>query len=253
MIGLILKKELKLYFRSPMTYFIAGVFSLIVGWMFYAQISYFALNIQKLPIHMRNQYDFSNEVIVKLFGNVNFLLLFIAPIFSMKSFSEEMKNKTIELYYTSPVSSFELVIAKYLALFLQSLFILATTLIFPFLMGNLNISDASFVFTGYLGLMLNLASYTAIGCFASSLSRSQVLAALCAFFMVLFTWLVGSFSQLTSHYFLSQILRYLSINHHFENFIRANFSLSDICFYISFNFFILLILKKRLEFRKWTV
>lgn len=249
MIKTILLKELKIFFRSPITYAIAGLFTLLIGWLFFNQLVYFVENIQKIPISMRNQYDFSNEVVIKLFGNVNFLLLFISPIIAMKSFSEEYREGTMDLYFSSPVADYELIIAKYLAVVAQGSFLIGTTLIYPFFLSNLDITDTTFIFTGYIGLLLNLFCFTGLGCLASSLSRNQLLSALAGFVFVLFTWMLGMFSQMTSNYMVSEILRFLSINHHYENFVKGNISFADISFYLSFITLNILFMKKRIEVR----
>ncbi|MFT6630268.1 MAG: ABC-2 type transport system permease protein [Bacteriovoracaceae bacterium] len=251
MIRVIFLKEIKVFFRSPITYVIAGLFTLLVGWLFFNQLVYFVENIQKVPVSMRNQYDFANEVVIKLFGNVNFLLLFIAPIMAMRSFSEEYREGTIDLYFTSPVADYELIIAKYLSVVVQGLFLLSTTLIFPFFLSNLDVTDTSFIFTGYLGLVLNLVCFTGLGCFASTLGKNQLLAALAGFVLVLFSWMIAMFSQMTSNYLLAEILRFLSINHHYENFVKGNISLADVSFYMSFIMLNILMMKKRIEVRHW--
>lgn len=251
MIKTIILKELRVFFRTPSTYVVAGLFTLIVGWLFFNQVVYFIENIQKIPVSMRNQYDFANEVVIKLFGNVNFLLLFISPILGMKSFSEEYKEGTIDLYFSSPVSDYELILGKFLSVVVQGLFLLSTTLVFPFFLGNLEMSDTSFIFTGYIGIILNLICFCGLSCFASSLGKNVILSALAGFVFVLMSWMMAMLSQMTSNYLLSEILKFLSINHHFENFVKGNISLSDISFYLSFIMLILLLIKKRIELRFW--
>ncbi|MBT4791630.1 MAG: ABC transporter permease subunit [Halobacteriovoraceae bacterium] len=251
MIRAILFKELRVFFRSPLAYIIAGLFSLIVGWIFFNQLSYFVENIQKIPVAMRNQYDFSNEVVIKFFGNINFLLLFITPLVTMKIFSEEFKEGTIDIYYTSAVSDYELILGKFLSVIVQGLFLLATTFIFPFFLSNIQLSDVSFIFTGYIGLVLNFTCYAALGCLASSLTRHQILSALMAFILILFIWMMTMFAQMTSNYLFSEILSFISINKHFENFVKANIFISDITYYMSFITLILLLIKKRLGMRQW--
>lgn len=251
MIKIILFKELKIFFRSPVSYIVTGLFTLIVGWIFFNQLVYFAENIQKLPISMRNTYDFSNEVVIKLFGNVNFLLLFIIPIISMRSFSQEYKDGTIDLYFSSPVADYELILGKFLALTVQGLFLISTTLIYPLFLSNLDISDTSFIVSGYIGLILNLLSFCSLGILASSLSQNQIIAALSGFVMILFSWMVTMFEQMTHNYFMSEILKFLSINHHFQNFVKGYISLSDISFYFSFILLSLVVLKKRIDSRLW--
>lgn len=251
MIRTILSKELKSFFRSPMAYIMAGLFALVMGWMFFNQLVYFAENTQKLPLNMRHEYDFANSVIIKLFGSINFIILFLTPILTMKSFSEEYKDRTIELYFSSPISDFELVIGKYLSTVIKGIFLISTTLILPTFLGKIDLSDFSFVVTGYIGLILNFSCFAVLGLLASSLTKNQVLAAIIAFVLVLFSWMIAVFSQMTQNFMLTQIFEYLSINHHFENLAKGKIILSDFVFYISFISFFLVLLKVRIGARKW--
>lgn len=251
MIFLVLKKELISFFRSPMGYVVTGLFCLVVGWMFMHQLEHFINTVQKAPVHMRTHYDFTNEVIIKLFSNVNFLLLFITPILGMKSFSEEYRDGTMELYFSSPISDFEIVIGKYFGLIIQGAFLIAMTFIYPFVLGNIEITDLSFLFTGYLGLFLNFSCYAIISIFASSLSTNQILSALGGFVLILGIWIVGWFGQSSSNYIVSQILNFLSVNFHFTNLLKGTVHLSDLVFYFSFISFGVLLTKKRLESRFW--
>ncbi len=251
MISLICFKELKSFFKSPIAYVIIGLFSLIIGWMFFNQLSYFLENIQKLPVHMRHEYDFSNEVIIKIFGNVNFLFIFIVPILTMRTFSEEFKDRTIDLYFGSVVSDFEFVLGKILAVFIQGLALISTTLIFPIMLANINISDVTFLLTGYLGIYLNFIFFATIGVVASSLVKNQIIAAMLGFVGIITTWMIAVGSQLTSNYMVTQLLKFMSVNHHFENMVKGYVSLSDLSFYLCFFMFGILLIKKRLEARKW--
>lgn len=242
---------MKSFFRNPLGHIITGLFCLIVGWMFLHQLDYFVTTIQKLPLHLRDQYDFTNQVIIKLFNNINFLFLFITPVLSMKIFSEEFRERTIELYQSSPVTDYEIVLGKYFALLSQGLYLILMTSVYPFMLGNIDVSDLSFLLTGYLGLILNLSSFLALGLLSSSLSGNQVISALAGFVSILLIWIVGWFGQLAGDYFSSKILNFLSVNFHFTHFLKGMFSLSDISFYVCFISFILFLTKKRLEIRLW--
>ncbi|MBD63945.1 MAG: hypothetical protein CME62_01960 [Halobacteriovoraceae bacterium] len=251
MISLICAKELKSFFKSPIAYVILGLFSLLVGWMFFSQLSYFLENIQKLPVHMRHEYDFSNEVIIKVFGNVNFIFIFMVPILTMRTFAEEFREQTIDLYFGSVVSDFEFILGKFFAVIIQGFALIATTLIFPLLLANINLSDMTFLITGYLGIFFNFIFFATIGLVASSLVKNQIIAAMVAFVGILAAWMLAVMSQLTSNYLLAELLRFLSVNHHFENMVKGYVSFSDFSFYLCFFMFGILLIKKRLEVRKW--
>jgi ABC-2 type transport system permease protein len=119
------------------------------------------------------------------------------------------------------------------------------------MLGNIEVSDLSFLIIGYIGLMLNLASFLVLGLLSSSLSGNQVISALSGFVTILFIWIIGWFGQLAGNYFSSKILNFLSVNYHFTHFLKGMFSLSDLSFYLCFILFFLLLTKKRLEMRLW--
>src|SRR5690606_490971 len=108
------------------------------------------------------------------FGNINFLFLFVAPIMTMRLFAEEKRDHTLELYYASPLKDYQLVLGKYFASLVMGLFLLSTTLVFPYIMSTARLEDFSFVYCGYLGLVLNMSCYFAIGLFASSVTSNQI-------------------------------------------------------------------------------
>lgn len=251
MIYLIFKKEMRAFYRNPLGHIITGVFLLIVGWMFLHQLDYFVTTVQKVPAHLRSQFDFTNEVIIKLFSNINFIFLFIIPILSMRFISDEYKERTIDLYFSSEVSDFQIILGKYLAAVCQGGYLILLTLVYPFLLGDIQLNDSSFFISGYVGLLLNMATFMALGILASSLSKHQMISALAGFCLVLSCWVVGWFAQLSSNYFATLILNHLSLNFHFTNFLRGQISSSDIIFYLSVIFLALFLSKKRLESRMW--
>lgn len=252
MIYLVFKKEMRSFFRNPLGYVITGFFLVIVGWMFLHQLDYFITNVQKIPAHLRSQFDFTNEVIIKLFSNINFIFLFIMPILSMRFFADEYREKTIDLFYSSDISDYQLVLGKYLAAVCQGAYLILLTVIYPFLLGHVDLNDSSFLLSGYLGLFLNMAAFMALGLLASCLSKYQMISAIAGFVLVLSSWIVGWFAQLSSNYFATLILNHLSLNFHFTNFLRGQISIADFAFYFSLIFLALFLTKKRIESRMWT-
>lgn len=251
MISLIMKKDLNSFFKSPLAYVLAGFFSLITGWIFFNLLVTFVENTQQLPGQYRGQLDFVNHVVVKLFGNINFLLLFICPIVTMRIFSEEKKESTLDLYFTAPVKDYQLVLGKYFASVLMVFFLLSTSFIFPIILWSIKVSDFSFVFSGYLGLFLNSMCYVAVGILASSLTQNQIVAALISFVVIMGPWMISWGVQISTNYFYVQFFKYMTVVNHFEMFVKGMFGLSDIVYYVSFIFLGLFLTKKVIEARNW--
>lgn len=246
----LLKKELGVFVRTPLAYIITGVLCLIVGWMFFNLLVHFVGSIQVQGEEHRASNDFLSIVIIKFFGNLNFILLLVAPILSMRSFSDELKDQTLDLLLSSPLSNSSIVIQKFLSIVLQAVLLFLFTLIFFLIIGRLETIDYSVVLSGYVGVLLNYMLYSSIGIFASSLTRNAILSALITFAVILFMWSMTLFAQITSNYFLSQLLLYFSLIHHFEMIIQGNISLSTLMFYFSGTFLLLFLTKKNLEFRR---
>lgn len=252
MISLIVKKELKSFFKSPLAYVLAGLFSLSMGWVFFNLLYGFVETIQATPQGVGNgELQFVNSVVIRFFGNLNFMLLMVVPIITMSLFSEEKKDQSIDLYFSSPVSNWELVLGKFFSALLMGLFIISTTFIFPVIVSMAGIQDYSFTAGGYVGLFFNLACYAAVGVFASSLTKSQVIAALFSFVIIMGFWLLSWVIQLSTNYFLVEILKQLTMVSHYENLVKGMGSTHSFIYYFSFISFWLYLTKKNLEARTW--
>ena len=145
---------------------------------------------------MMNRLNFQDAIFRNLFGNLGVILIFIVPFLTMRLIAEEKHSRTIELLYTTPTTPGDIVFGKYLAAVTILLCTLALTLIYPILIQVLAKDSSGVewrsVLLGYLGLFLLGAAYMALGLFISSLTESQVVAALITFILLLLmTWIIG--------------------------------------------------------------
>lgn len=250
MILLITRRELKSFFKSPLAYVVSGFFTLIMGWIFFNLLVEYVDTVQNIP-RENNGLSFINGVVLKLFGNINFMFLFISPLITMKLIAEEKKDSTIDLYYATAVNEYQLVLGKYLAAVVMGLFLITSTFLFPLIFRSANLDDFSFVISGYLGLVLNMMCYFSVGLFASSLTNNQIIAALTSFIFIISTWMFNWFGQVSSNYLVMEILNYLSIVGHYETFAKGLMSTSDFIYYFSFISIFLFLTKKVMEARNW--
>lgn len=251
MILLVAKKELKSFFKSPMAYIIAGLFATITGYIFYNLLISFVENTQNIPGRNSSQLDFINTVIIQLFSNINLFLLFICPILTMRMFAEEKRESTIDLYFAAPIKDFQIVLGKYIAAVVMGLFLLSLTLLFPMILWTIKVSDFSFVFSGYLGLIFNMISYLALGLFASSVTSNQIVAAVISYVGIMAFWMISWASQISTNFIYSEFFKYLTMVRHFEMFMKGMASTADFIYYLSFIFIWLFLTKKVLESRNW--
>jgi ABC-2 type transport system permease protein len=226
-------KELKSYFNSPIAYIVIIVFLAIVGWFFVTGL--FANNVAS----MRSMFDM-----------VPFIFLFFIPAITMRSFSEEKKQGTIELLLTKPVKDIELVIGKFLAAFVLTLITLLPTLIYLIAVIALGDTDKGAIIGGYIGLILMSGVYIGIGIFASSLTENQVVAFIVSFILVFALFMMGKILVQVSPGLVSAV-EFLSTDYHFTNISRGVIDTRNLIYYFSMIFLTIFLTKVSLESRKW--
>ena len=159
-VSTIYQRELLSYFYSPIAYVVISVFLIASGF-------FFAGNLQ-----------FWQEASLKgSLDSIQFFLLLLTPVITMKLFSDESKSGTMETLMTSPVTDFDVVFGKFLAaLSLYAVMILPTWIYVLFLsiFGN---PDFGPIFSSYIGLILMGGLFVSIGLLVSSLTKNQVVAA----------------------------------------------------------------------------
>ncbi len=246
---LISNKELKSYFASPIAYLLMAAFGLIFGFAFYvATRDFMQMSIQA---QMQQQPMSVNDQIIRpLLGFASTIALFLVPMISMRLFAEEKRQGTMELLLTSPVTDNEIILGKWLGavyLYLCVLGMSALNLAMIFLWGK---PDWKPVLIAYLGLILQGACLLAIGSFISSTTKNQIIAGGVTFFVCLLLWLLSWFTAYSTGP-VSQVIGYLSIVTHFDNFAKGLLSMKDAIFYFSMIFFALFMTSRSLESLRW--
>ncbi|GAE87377.1 ABC transporter permease subunit [Acetivibrio straminisolvens] len=235
----IYKKELKTYFYSPLAYVLSGIFVLVFGIYFLSQ------TMPKVG-HGIAQIVFGGHLFF-----ASFWLVMLIPILTMRVFAEERKNGTEVLLMTSPVSVPQIVIGKFLAAFTVFLTMTALTAIFPIIIsinGELIISNA---LSSYLGFILLGASFVAFGLFTSSITESQIIAAVLGTVTLFFILLIDQLKSFVSGILL-EIINQLSLYEHYKQFVQSVISLKDIVFFVSLTGMFLILVIIVIEKRRWS-
>jgi ABC-2 type transport system permease protein len=165
-------------------------------------------------------------------------------------FAEEKRTGTIELLLTSPVRDIEIIIGKWLGSMLLYLCILFMSMLNVALLFAWGKPDLKPVLVAYLGLILQGGTLLAIGAFISTTTRNQIIAGGVTFFVCLLLWLLSWFTAFDSTG-ASQVVNYLSIVTHFENFSKGVLDSKDVIFYLSMIFFGLFITSRSMESLRW--
>ena len=209
------KKELKEFFNSPTPYILFVVFLLITGWFFAA------------PLFLLNQATMEEFLSI-----IPLLFVFFLPAITMRLFSEELKMGTVEALATLPIKDSEILLGKYLTAISMLCANLALTFIYPLILGLLGSPDWGQILSSYLGIFLLGAAFTAIGIFASTLTKNQVISFIIGFFICFVFFLLGKITHLLPG-FMGEVLNILSIDSHFEPFAKGVIYMRDLIYFVS--------------------
>ncbi len=229
----IYKKEFKSYFTSPTAYVMMGLFILISSIIFYINLT--------APT---SEYNF----------NLNYMaliLILIVPILTMKILADERKSGTEVLLITSPTSLNSIVIGKYLAAFSVFLVMIAITLVYPIILSAFGEPAVPEIVGGYVGLILLGAAFIAFGIFASSLTESQIIAAIVSVVGLLLMWLLQSIAPALGGV-PAKILNWFSLYSRTEDFFAGMISLGPVVYYLSFSAVFIFLAIRVIEKRRWS-
>ena len=248
----IAQKELRSYFASPIAYVTIGFFALLYGYFYVTLLSYFVRTSMQMGQFGQGQQALNiNQVMIRnLTQNLLILVLFLMPMVTMRTYSEEKRSGTIELLLTSPLADFQIILGKFLgalALWGAMLAVSAIHIGILFVYGN---PEWKPILTGYVGLLLFGACFISVGLFISSLTKNQIVAGMATFGVFLFLWVInwiGSFSGPT----VSELTNYLSIVDHFEDFGKGVIDTTHLIYYFSVIVFGLFLTAKSVESERW--
>jgi ABC-2 type transport system permease protein len=243
-------KELRGYFSSPIAYIILGFFALVFGWFFYVPLAFFNRQSMQMGMGMGGNLNINTMLIGPVLSNTTVLILFVMPMITMRTYSEEKRSGTIELLLTSPLTDLQIILGKFLGAMGLFAAMLALTLVHVailFVYGN---PDWKPIATGYLGLLLMGGCFLSVGLLISSLTKNQIVAGMVTFAVFLMLWVInwiGSFVGPTAQ----AVLAHLSITDHFDDFQRGIIDTKHLVYYLSFIAFGLFLTAKSVDSERW--
>ncbi|HTG99027.1 MAG TPA: ABC transporter permease subunit [Vicinamibacterales bacterium] len=247
----IAEKELRSYFASPIAYILIGFFSLLFGWFFYVYLMAFVNQSEQMMQFGGGGGANVNQMMIRgLLQNTAVIILFVMPMITMRTYSEEKRSGTVELLLTSPVTDLEIILGKFIgALALYGAMLLVTMLyiLILFKIGN---PEWRPIVAGYLGLLLMGGCFLSTGLFISSLTKNQIVAGFLTFATFLMLWVIGWLGESSSPT-TRDVLNYISITEHFEDFARGIIDTKHVIYYLSFITFGLFLTAKSVDSERW--
>ncbi|MBQ1658379.1 MAG: ABC transporter permease subunit [Clostridia bacterium] len=230
----IYKRELYSYFSSPVGYVVVAAFMAFSGIFFYVQCLFAGTS---------NMYQ--------VFQSMFFIVLFIIPLITMRSFAEDRKNKTDQALLTSPVSIPSIVTAKFASAFTVLAICLSSYIIEGIILSTIASPDWSVIIGNVLGMLLMGSAFIAIGIFISSLTENTIIAAVFAFMANVMISMVDSISSTVSWAPVKSLLSMISFQTKYRNFALGLISLSDVVFFVSITLLFLFFTDRITDRRRW--
>ena len=248
----IFKKEMRLYFTSPVAYVVLTIFLVIAGWFFYNIFAFFTLASMQSAMNpaMARELNVTDSVMRPLVSNISVILLLLMPLVTMRLFAEERRSGTIELLLTYPVRDGAVLVGKYLAALALYALMLALTLLYPGIVVYFARLEWGPLVTGYAGLLLMGGTFIAVGIFASSLSENQIVASITTFGILLILWVIGWSADYVGGVW-GKVLQHLSLIEHNDNFAKGVLDTKDVIYYLNFIALALFLTLRSLEARRW--
>lgn len=219
-IWIITKRELQSFFDSLLAYIVIIAFLVFTG--------LFTWILGPRPIFMAQEASLQS-----FFGIAYWTLFFLIPALSMKLIAEEKSSGTLELILTQPVSDAQLVIGKWLSVFILVMLSLILTVPYYITVAFIGPIDHGATIMGYLGLILMSAAYISLGVFASSITNNQIISFLLALFIGIFFHLIFGIVSRYFHGFLGDVLNYFSLSTHYSSITRGVVDSKDIVYFLS--------------------
>ena len=231
----VFKRELRSYFNSPVGYVCVAALLALYGFYYY----------QVMAIG-------SSSYISNVYSVMFSFCMMIIPIITMRSMTDDQKNKTDQALLTAPVGVTSIVLGKFLACFF--VFFIASTL------GLLPAAAMSFFSTpswgmvlgNYLGTLLYGGAMISVGVFISSLTVSQIIAAIGTFIVSVFLMYIDQLASAVSNTVVSTVVDWISFNNRYNTFTQGMFSVSSTVFFLSVMAVFVFLTARKVESRRWS-
>ncbi len=231
----ILKRELSAYFNSAIAYVVMAIFFGFAGFFFYFYC-----------------FGYNTTSLAAVYGQMFTWIIFIIPLITMKSFSEEKKQKTDQALLTAPVNLSGIVMGKFLAATILYAICCCIFLVFGIVISFFAAPDWPVVLCTFLGIMLMGMAMIAINVFISVLTESMIISAVVGMAVGLLITLMSSIVNMVPIAWIASALGAIDFATYYKNFTYGIFSISDVVFYLSVVGLFLFFTTRVLEKRRWS-
>ncbi len=231
----VFKRDFRAYFSSPLGYVFIAAFLLVMNVYFY----------------LYNVYAASSSI-ENAFGFMTTMMIFLIPILTMRTFSEDYKQKTDQLLLTAPVRLTGVVLGKFLSALSVFLIGLVFTLLYVVVVCSFGNVHGSIIVGNYVAIVCVACTYISIGVFISSLTQNQLVACIATVGAFLALYLFDYSYSMVKNTFAKMIIYYFSLFRRYNTFTQGIFSFADVIFYLSVAGIFVFLTVRVLEKKRWS-
>ena len=254
LIWIIAKKDMRSLLASPLFYVITGICTFFWSLKFVKDVGDFAAHSAMSSMQGGGE-DAGPNLMYQVFAAhlsfVNFILILAVAGFTMRLFAEETRNRTLDLLLTSPVTSTQITLGKFLGGLIVAWTMVAIAAIYPISLVPIASFDWGPLITAYIGLFLTVGCYVGVGMMMSSFTQHPVLAVIFGLIGNVMLWFVGLFLEGAEGPFWTGVKDQMTLGNHFSNFIKGGINLSSIVYFVSVMFICVFITQRVVESHRW--
>jgi ABC-2 type transport system permease protein len=250
----IFKKELKGFYFNPTFWVIAFLMSVIFSWVYPIQLQLFGQLLTNYVMQQgiaQNQLNIHYGVFLRQLSYFNLLMIFIVPALTMKLFAEEKKLRTFDLLLTSPVTSLQIVMGKYLAALGAILGLVVLAMVYPLVTATVATINWMPLFIAFLGIFLMAAVYAAMNLFSSSLTDNSLIAFVMSVILNISIWFIGIGAEVVDSETARKIFEHVSLSTHLSSMVEGTIRSSALIFFFSLIALFCFLAERVVESSRW--
>ena len=231
----IFKRDLRAYFKSPLGYVYLAAFLLVLNIYFY----------------LMNVYSGSSSL-EGIFSFIVTMCVFLIPILTMRTFSEDYKQKTDQLLLTAPVRLSGVVLGKFFAALVVFMIGVCITLVYIVIVAAWGTLEFATVLGNYVAICATAMAFISIGVFISSLTQNQLVACIATIAVFLGLYLLDYSYSMMTYSWSKNLIYYFSMFRRYNDFAQGIFSFADLFFYLSVAGVFVFLTVRMLERKRWS-
>ncbi len=245
------RRELLQYLRSPFAYLVSAAFLFIAGVFFALILDNFVQFSSQGAMYGQGGLSLTQGLIEPFSSTLGLLLVLFLPILTMRVLSEEQRTGSMALLLSSPISSLEIVLGKWLGLMALLLLLMGVGLAYvPAVLMLFGEAPLAPQLSALLGVVLLAAAGSAVGVMASSLSSRQIVAAVLAWLLLLGSWILSFLDSVEGA--IGEVGGAIGLILHYESFGRALIRSNDLSYFVIVTAFCLFVAQQRVESHRWS-